>query len=532
MSQNFETILPPTWAQICTFTQDNNILGFYVDHLPAERVFSIRCSVSQEDAWSFVTFQTWLKGFTGFSVFLTVECADRGTISLPWPMKAKGLVGLKVSRCRLKDKYADVMNPDISAMADQLRVLDMRDSVWLSDTAAFEFMIRPEVLLGMTADYDCGQDSTLEYMVMSNVTDTLRSHSGASMNQGTDSDSGTTKQSINHEKNASGASAGRSINHGSSTNALNDAIMRLSQSSNISDTLAVSLNEPKSSAANNKASPTQTGYQELLMNIQSVQHTCVYEKLKVLDESCPSVMSAHHFSIMVQGGSYPEVRKMNYSFSGLPEIPRELREFRVYFPKLAYLDLTKNFIRHVALPNPAQIPASPHLSLDLRYNHITNINLSMIYSWAAAKDIYIDIRFNPIDCECHMNDLLLAMKKNDFFNGLLEPYKYLKDIACYSPLSLKGQKLSCIELSCSGPTSNSLAAEYARNNSLSQTNLAVLLVFCCLATAILAVVIVVLILYLRKYRFAVGKGVVNMDMSQRNNSSDDVEGDQRTENLS
>ena len=532
VSHELGTILPPSWAGICSFTQDGTILGLYVDNVTGERVFSVRCYVGEHDVWSFSTLQAWLKGFAGFSVFLTVECDGRGTISLPWPMKARGLVGLKVTRCRLKEKYADVLNPDVSALPDQLRVMDMRDSVWLSDKGSFEFMIQPEVLMGMSADYDCGQDNTIEYMVISNVTDSLDSGPPTAFGDDSDTAIGSVKTSSNKAEKHIG-SAGASLElapvsstisrKSESTSNLNDLLIRQSQSPNMSNTLAVSLVNPTSGTANNVATSAESGYQELLKNIQLVQHTCVFKRLQLLDESYPSVMPVHHFSIMVQSGSYPELRTMNYSFSGLPEIPRELREFRTFFPKLAYLDLTKNLIRHVTLPKPPITARSQHLSLDLRYNHITHINLSMVQSWAAVKDVFVDVRFNPLDCDCHMDDLLRALKKTGFFKGPMAAYKYLKELRCYSPLSLRGKRISSIELSCSARVTNSLAAQHAENTNLSRTNLTVLLVFSGLAFVILTVVAVIVVLYIRKYGFAGVKGAVKADILQSGSSSTDIE---------
>ncbi|RUS80593.1 hypothetical protein EGW08_011648 [Elysia chlorotica] len=538
ISHDVETILPTSWAPICSFTQDNNILGLYVDQLPAERVFLVKCHVSPNDVWSFSTLQAWLKSFTGFLVFLTVECRDEAAISLPWPMKANGLVGLKVSGCRLKDKYADVFNPDISTLPDEMRVLDIRDSVWLSDVAAFELMTQSEVLLGMSADYDCGQDSTLEYIVMSNLTDSLSTVTGSSMGKDRELIDESFKKASNQKDSnqspaefalAPGTSAGDppTTSNSNAASSQKDFLMRLLQSPNISDALAISVSKPLSGAANNATSPTQVGYQDLLKNIQSVDHACVYKRLKVLDESCPSVMSVHHFGIMVQSGSYPELRTMNYSFSGLPEIPQELREFRVFFPKLSYLDLTKNGIRHVALPKSPRTPVSHQLSMDLRHNQITHINLSTVQSWAEIKDIYVDIRFNPIDCGCHMNDLLLAMKSKDFFIDSMAPYKYLKDMKCSSPLSMKDKELASIELVCSSSLIDSREAKDS-DNSLSTTNLTILFVFCGLATSILVVVTIVAILYFKKYRFAAVKELVAIGLPLKINTSGDVESGQRT----
>ncbi|GFO25401.1 toll-like protein [Plakobranchus ocellatus] len=517
-SHGLETILPHDWAGMCSFYQDSNILGLYVDHLAAERVFSIHCYVQDSDSWRFATLQTWLKGFTGFSVFLTVECSQNGIISLPWPMKAKGLVGMKVSNCRLQDKYADVTNPDVTGLPDQLRVLDLRDSVWLGDDAAFEFMTRSDVLLTIGADYDCGQDSTLEYMVISNVTDLLNDgpQFGSDHNYYFD---------IGHSKTAP-TSAGRaqtiapysqpsetqpkpsiSTSTNSSTTMasldletkLNLLLQKLSKVANISEPASLRVGKPSPGSMNSTAAASQAGYEDLLENIQSVQHTCVYERLRVLDESSPSVMPVHHFSIMVQGGSYPELRTMNYSLSGLQEIPTELTQFRMFFPKLSYLDLTKNMIRHVTLAESAEPGRSEYLTLDLRLNYITHINLNVVWSWADTQDIFVDIRFNPLHCGCHMVDLLHKMRKANFFTDSMAKYEYLKDVRCHTPPHLTGQRLGTVELSCSGRLMEASATKLTDDASLSTTNLAVLLAFCGLAVIILVIVGVVAVLYLSRF---------------------------------
>ena len=101
-------------------------------------------------------------------VAVDLQCENGGTISLPFPMRAPGLVKLTVFNCRLLDKYADFATP-AQELGDWMRVQDMRDCVWINDPQDLDFVLKN--FMKITSHYDCGQDSTLVSYVYRNVSD-------------------------------------------------------------------------------------------------------------------------------------------------------------------------------------------------------------------------------------------------------------------------------------------------------------------------------------------------------------------------
>ena len=101
-------------------------------------------------------------------VAVDLRCENGGTISLPFPMRAPGLLKLTVFNCRLLDKYADFATP-AQELGDWMRVQDMRDCVWINDPQDLDFVLKN--FMKITSHYDCGQDSTLVSYVYRNVSD-------------------------------------------------------------------------------------------------------------------------------------------------------------------------------------------------------------------------------------------------------------------------------------------------------------------------------------------------------------------------
>ena len=101
-------------------------------------------------------------------VAVDLQCETGGTISLPFPMRAPGLVKLTVFNCRLLDKYADFATP-AQELGDWMRVQDMRNCVWINDPKDLDFVLKN--FMKITSHYDCGQDSTLVSYIYRNVSD-------------------------------------------------------------------------------------------------------------------------------------------------------------------------------------------------------------------------------------------------------------------------------------------------------------------------------------------------------------------------
>lgn len=629
--------VPFGWENMCTYRTDSEIVKSYTGAtLPGSHVVHLQCHVAgnSENTWHFQTLRDWLRGIPGISVFVDVSCSNGGHISLPWPMRANGVIGIVVSGCLLSGKYADFGNPDIIHIPDQLRVLEIRNSVWLNDESGFERLRRG--LANLTSDYDCGQDSTIEYLVTNNVTDAVElsivgSHAAATQRQfrggfhldmngllglrsafisdssefeahsrdhyqtndwldfdvdisdreemhsfmGLLSPNLPTGELNDHENNhpllsfftfniPNLESNGRQNGMHSRADPLNfnlpvrefngrqDSIQsavglfnsklptrdlasgslnlhlptrdlapgnlnshlptRDLASGNLNlhlptrDLAPGSLNShlptPDLTPGNlnshlsthdlahgnsnlltrdltpDSDSPTSASaeFNELLQKLLALQVTCNYEKLRVLDESNPQLLPIQHFTLMVQGARYPELRVMNYSSAGIREMPQELQDFRMYFPKLQFLDLSRNFLTKIPLTSRFGDASGDSLTLDVRGNLISSISVDDLLLWAQNRDVFVDIRNNPLHCGCQMMNFLQKIKSEAFFAGNLRRYKYIRDLRCASPSHLRGQKLSEVNLRCTAEINLAAAPKNWEPSStvLSTTNIIII----------------------------------------------------------
>ncbi|CAL1535263.1 unnamed protein product [Lymnaea stagnalis] len=430
--------IPRCWEKMCTLSDGANILGQYVDGIRGD-VYYLHCQVRNHEgiAWHYSTLRDWLHDIPGISVFARVECTNGSSISLPWPMRARGVVGLSIHNCILRDKYLEFQNQTISDIPDQLRVLEIRDSVWFSDDESFNKMTKPASLANLTADYDCGQDSTLEYMVASNVSYGMDSVS-APNDQGLQGSA-----AVDFDLDAMLAKSKPSPDSG---NSLENSVL-LEALSGGGDKLSTYGSERYVSPPVTRTPENLTEeFLELVKKLEGLDFKCNYLKLRVIDESYPKIMIANHFKFMLQNAKYPELRVMNYTRSGLGALPRELKEHRIHFPKLEYLDLSENKIKSIDLG--AQTATSGHVIVDLSHNLIANVSLEDVVAWSRVEDVFVDIRNNPIHCSCDMKPLLDYVGANGFFAGALAPYAYIRDLECATPDVLRGRKLSTLNLDC------------------------------------------------------------------------------------
>lgn len=410
------TPIPRDWRPMCTQKLDSNILELYVENVTSSgHVIDVFCNVdgSKGDKLLFRTLRDHLRQVRETSLFLQIRCSNGGVVSLPWPMKARGLVGLVVSNCVLTEKYADFGNPDISNTADSLRVLEIRNSAWLSDDSSLDKMTSAEGLASFTSDYDCGQDSTIEYLVNSNVSYVFPA-----------TDGGT-----------------------AAPDAISDTSRNQAAFQDFDHTPIIS-NHTLNTASENKSN--EDAFLKLLDNLQSLNLQCNYAKLKLLDESVPHVLPIQHFALLVQGAKYPELRTMNYSFAGIRKMPPELQDFRKYFPKLQQLDLSWNYLTEVELTASPRGADGRILKLDVRHNLITGISVDKLTAWSEAEDVILDIRDNPLRCGCEMQHAVQVIQSGTFFVGKLARYSYIQEMRCADPLEVRGQRLSEVILSCGG----------------------------------------------------------------------------------
>ena len=153
---------------------------------------------------------------------------------------------------------------------------------------------------------------------------------------------------------------------------------------------------------------------------------------------------------MVKDSKFPKLRLLNYTSIGLTEVPLELRESRRKFPgsQLGVIDLSHNYIRELG-PIPPYPARGVPTTLILQYNNITEISVNLFQEWALVPDYFVDIRNNPIDCNCDLKDLLAQMHNATKWKGVAMTYyrRHLSVLTCATPRELWGRAIGSLSVS-------------------------------------------------------------------------------------
>ncbi|KAK7114345.1 hypothetical protein V1264_000420 [Littorina saxatilis] len=440
---NLWNYLPRDWSSMCT-------VDYQANH---DVNATITCDVKAGDEaqWRLVDLRSSLTSLvesTGLEVAVNLQCKDGGSVSLPFPWRSPGLVKLTVYNCRMLDKYGDFATP-AQNLGDWLRVVDIRNSVWINNPAHMDNILLN--IVNLTSHYECGQDSTMVSYIYRNVSDasSLEQLTNSALDNLNLDDLdlsallGPGDQDLARLLNTTGDLGGR-------MNGTVDLFDGVDGGGVGGQTSAGATGG--GGATDATPGPGSAGEEVLnvLLEVDKINHRCNYEKLEVQDESLSPTTNRNHFEFMVKDASYPNLRLLNYSSIGMTEVPLELRESRRKFPgsKLGVIDLSHNKIHQVA-----NIPPYPsygiYTTLILQFNNITEINMAMFEAWAAVSDFLIDIRNNPIDCNCEMSDLLRALKNDSRWvrPAMAQYRRHLSVMTCATPPELDGHVIGSLSVS-------------------------------------------------------------------------------------
>ncbi|GFO25395.1 toll-like protein [Plakobranchus ocellatus] len=377
-----------------------------------------------------------------------VVCALGANISLPWPMRVPGLRELYVGYCLLTDRYASYMDPVEASLPDELRILDIRHSAWVIGSGSRDIAITSEQALNLTSAYECGQDTSLEVMIFRNVSDITDFQPG-SLNMTVPPGAGGKQLDI-----PQGFIDGEILPE---DRLIKDSkkVVSASQDDKQQTPLMPPPNLDLTNLEENLSKEAQIDFLDLLKKSINTRTSCQYNRLRLMDESMASFTPLFHFEFLVQGANYPVLEIMNYSRIGMNELPRELTEWRRYFPNLKLLDLTHNHISSVSVKKFPTLSPTGQVTFDLRYNNITTITYETLAEWRRVDDFFVDIRNNPIDCGCDIKHFIPYLKNP--FDRYLEQYEYVRSMTCATPSDLAGKmlkdldedSLQCMELASS-----------------------------------------------------------------------------------
>ena len=177
---------------------------------------------------------------------------------------------------------------------------------------------------------------------------------------------------------------------------------------------------------------------------QRSPYRCRYEHLRYLDESRSRSVATDHVQLLTENADFSALEYYNFSHSRLRDMNIQFLEWRRFFPKMKYLDLSHNRIRYISGISDKGLSTDPVGVIDLRYNNITSLSKDDINTLKfQSETVFIDIRNNPMTCDCKLSDLMTTIKNRS--SVLLEKYDFILDMQCAKPASLAGKKLSQLD---------------------------------------------------------------------------------------
>ncbi|XP_070191959.1 uncharacterized protein [Littorina saxatilis] len=447
--------LPSAWTTFCDVDYD----------VDTDVNATLHCNLRENDVWELTILRDALGALvnsTGIEVAVDLQCQEGGMVRLPWPMRAPGLVKLNVTNCLLLDKYADFKTP-AEQIPDSLRFLDMNDCVWLNDPKEVNYVI--ENAENVSSEFECGQDSTIVVYRYRGIADL-----------------DIQEKRRQEECNPVMSSALQQLNYSLS---FPEDVRELFQWSDerfeefVNNTKALGeeyvfcadfltsfrlsvMNDsnpgPPSDVQTTTVDPNEDARISRI-GLNNIRTYCVYEHLEILDESLTVPLDRKHFEYLVDKTKYPKLRVLNYSHTHLGEVPKEVREWRVYFSNapMELVDLSHNNITEVGnIPDYSNTHGNVTTTLNLQFNEIAKISVEMFEAWSQQPDFVVDIRNNPIDCSCDMLDLKdLVTQLQDNSKWAEQPMKtyrqHLSVMTCATPSALSGRaidSLSAEDLQC------------------------------------------------------------------------------------
>ncbi|XP_046585195.1 toll-like receptor 2 type-1 [Haliotis rubra] len=180
-------------------------------------------------------------------------------------------------------------------------------------------------------------------------------------------------------------------------------------------------------------------------DINTIGIQCMFPYLQKIENTHNAYLSERHFEVFSKDRNYPSLTYCNYSHNFINKLPLVFQNFRLSFPMLEVLDLSHNLITFWDFTyQVTSLVESTHV--DLRYNNITRITLEDMETLKGLEPAFVDIRDNPISCDCSMKTFMKELKFGSVFEPNMLKYKYIENMTCVTPKSFKGIRLKDVNL--------------------------------------------------------------------------------------
>ncbi|XP_052815310.1 toll-like receptor 4 [Mya arenaria] len=188
--------------------------------------------------------------------------------------------------------------------------------------------------------------------------------------------------------------------------------------------------------------------EQFIQDVQRVAHVCDYRHLMELDEGVSDSRSIYHMKLATEKSVYFELRTYNLSHNYLKVLQDPQLQWSSNFPKLELFDLSHNNIsRLYRFEIPLHQDMSRITTINLQYNNITTLTVSDLERFKEMPMMFIDIRNNPIDCNCSefLKEILTYIKDGNHKRiSNITDYTYIGQLKCASPPNLKGRTLASL----------------------------------------------------------------------------------------
>ena len=407
-NQDFTSILPLSWQHIC----EAKLAIVMGSNFTSRYGLKISCSLGKEDFWSLHSYRDWISPLQlifqrylpgmDMSVALQLHCSDkRAKVALPLPVKALYLWYVVVDNCTVIDH---LMEYNIQhKYPDYLAVFEITNSIITVDS--LEFFTKARDYQNTSRDFYCGSER-LEKIVLRNNAETFTLQQSAHANLFASNVAMNDIQEIRPQSFHSVTAS--TVDLPGTEAEMNDIIKKLSQ--------------------------------DHLMS----EYRCIYKNLKFLEESYQEVSSRHHSHFMLENGRYPQLQYFNMSHSNIQNMGPHMLDWRRYFPKMKYMDLSYNQIKYFSALTDNGMSSDPSGVLDLRHNNITTLTPEDLKALQLQSfTVLVDIRNNPIVCDCNLKKVVGLLSNRSY--QLHQKYDYLLNLSCGGPLKYKGQTIISLE---------------------------------------------------------------------------------------